>query len=188
MSADDVPAVVELLPLAPWSARGAPVRLYPSTPGAVPLVLLSGCRPVPAYGVDLTGAYRRLAARRPVGGLTRAPADALVPIRHRLLTVVPRPRPRSPVRRSGARRQRGPRRCCGRHGPTFLVQAVPPGRWPSPTRPRRPRLLAAAPALPTRRSSPGGGSGRASGVTVTPPLRSRRCRRTGGGQYRPGAA
>ncbi|MFD7788528.1 DUF6183 family protein [Streptomyces nojiriensis] len=76
--ADDFPAILELLPLAPWPADDTPPRLHPSTPQEMLAVLLTAAVRAPAYGLGLGVAYGRLAAWQSLAGLTGAPTGATV--------------------------------------------------------------------------------------------------------------
>ncbi|UYQ60865.1 DUF6183 family protein [Streptomyces peucetius] len=73
---EDLPAVIERLPLIPWPEGQPTDRLYASTSDEVLRVLLSAAVRSPAYGGGMYGAYGRLAAWRSLGALAGAPADA----------------------------------------------------------------------------------------------------------------
>ncbi|MEW2636490.1 DUF6183 family protein [Streptomyces sp. NPDC048389] len=76
LAPEDLPAVIERLPLIPWP-EGEPVaRLYASTSDAVLRVLLSAAVRSPAYGSGMHRAYGRLATWRSLGALSGAPAGA----------------------------------------------------------------------------------------------------------------
>lgn len=74
----DAPALLELLPLTPWPADQAPVRLHPSDPGLALRTLFTAALRAPAYGHGTYGAYGRLATWRSLGALAGSPADAPV--------------------------------------------------------------------------------------------------------------